>query len=328
MIAKKHLSITKLAEYCGCSPSTISRVFNGKTPVSPEKRDRILRAAERFNYMPNLKTLQNTIALVVADRQGITPPSWFACNMISNLLLVLSRRGYRVTLRRISETSGLNPKEIVAGVLIDWNSSPAELKPLGRLKFPFVCINLFMSGFNTVCSDHAGQMLTAVRYLLRAGHRRIVYLEPTANNWGSSERRRGALYAFEEVGMSYDDSFTDVWNSDICMDREKVGRMLAERKPTAIVCLSEDWVLFLHQTLISLGYNVGEDISLVTSELSGITDGLAPGLTVVKQDLDELARATLQMIENLENNPPLMGGINHCVVPCRLVERNSVKKFK
>ena len=35
----------------------------------------------------------------------------------------------------------------------------------------------------------------------------------------------------------------------------------------------------------------------------------------------------LRMIETLENNPPLMGGITHYTAPCRIVERNSVRKI-
>ena len=327
MQKKKQISITKLAEHCGCSPATVSRVFNGKTPVNPEKRDRILRAAERFHYMPNLKAQRNTVALVISNQQRITPPRWFACSMVSTLLLHLAEHGYRATLCRIADVGKLNPKEIVAGMLIDWATSTSQLKLLSRLRFPFVCINLFLPGFNTVCVDHAGQMLTAVRYLLRAGHKRIVYIEPVGNNWASPERRRGALRAFEEAGLPYEDNFTAVYDPDMSLNREKFSRMLTERKPTAVICLHEDWILPLHQMLVDLGYHIGEDISLMTGELAGITDALTPGITAVKQDLDELAEAALRMIETLENNPPLMGGITHYTAPCRIVERNSVRKI-
>ena len=47
------ISIREVAKLAGVSAATVSRVINGSAKVSPEKRDRVLRAIEETKFVPN-----------------------------------------------------------------------------------------------------------------------------------------------------------------------------------------------------------------------------------------------------------------------------------
>ena len=327
-LMKKKSNITQLAEYCGVSPSTISRVFNGTTYVAPEKREKIIRAAARFNYIPPAKAQRDTVALITSGRQQLYSPSQFAGMIICHLLEVLSAAGYRTLICRTEEYYGLNPRLVVAGIIIDWTLDAETIKKLARAKIPVIGINLFTSNMNSICYDHAGATVMAVKYLVREGHKKIVFIEPPSANWGTSERQRGYRIGLQEEGITYDSRFLDVADADHALNMEKLKTMLYERVPTAIICIHEDWILQLHAALGNLGFRPGEDISVITGELPGIMNILTPGYTSVAQDTGQLAKAAVQMIENLKDKPPFMGGVMHYMLPCHIIKRKSVLKLK
>src|SRR3954454_11134348 len=50
----KSVTIHDIARAAGVSPSTVSRVLNGTTPVAPEKRLAVLAAVDSLKYRPNM----------------------------------------------------------------------------------------------------------------------------------------------------------------------------------------------------------------------------------------------------------------------------------
>jgi DNA-binding LacI/PurR family transcriptional regulator len=325
---KKKSTIAQIAEYCGVSPSTISRVFNGITYVAPDKREKIMRAAARFNYIPPAKAQRDTVALIVPEEQELYAPSFFAGMIICHLLQELSQNGYKISLCNSDVFSSLNPRIVAGGILCDWRNARKELKKVMYGKIPVVGINNFIAGMSCVCHDHAGQSMMAVKYLVREGHRKIVFIEPPLVNWGSSERWRGYRYCMEEEGIPWDGRFLEVWDREHKIDLEKFKTLIYECRPTAIICLHEDWMVQLHVLLEDLGLYPGRDISVITAEVPGLMDVLRPGYTAVAQDAGQLAKAAVAMIGDLKEKPPLMGGVMHYVLPCHIIKRKSVKTLK
>ena len=74
------ITIYDIAKECGCSPATVSKVFNNTGNISAQKRREILAAAERMGYVPN-----------VAARSLVNSKS----NMVGILLFVDKALGLR-----------------------------------------------------------------------------------------------------------------------------------------------------------------------------------------------------------------------------------------
>ena len=133
--------------------------------------------------------------------------------------------------------------------------------------------------------------------------------------------------AFADTGIVYKDNFTTVWNREMTLEKELFKRMLVERTPSAIITLHEDWSIDVYRILVSLGFTVGKDISLITSEIGDTMGAFEPGITTIRQDIDGLVNGVVEMVKNQRSSSPFMNGIMHYVIPCIITERNSVKKL-
>ena len=51
---KKRINITELAKKLGISVTSVSRALNGYQNISSKTRDKIFKAAEKYNYLPNV----------------------------------------------------------------------------------------------------------------------------------------------------------------------------------------------------------------------------------------------------------------------------------
>ena len=67
------MTIKDIAEFCGVSVSTVSRVLNGTANVAPETRMKIEQAMKELNYIPNelarsmFKQKAGIVAMLVPD---------------------------------------------------------------------------------------------------------------------------------------------------------------------------------------------------------------------------------------------------------------------
>ncbi len=317
-------NIIALAEHCRVSPSTVSRVFNGKNNVRRETRELILRAAEELNYTPQQTARREIVAIIVPRRQELAPPSWFASMISASLFREISRAGLTPRIVDAEDLSLLQAKFMVAGVLLEWGGDHKIGRTLSRFDFPIIGVNCQAEGLHSACTDHAGAVLTAMRHLLARGHKKIVYVEPPCITWGTSERVRGYRQALAEAGLPYDDRHLSIHNREHLIDPDLLRTLLVERNPTALVCLHEDWALQLYYFLCQFGYRIGEDISLITAEVPGMMQWMPPGITAVRQDTVQLADAVVELIQLLSERPPLPGRLLHQMLPCSLIERGSV----
>ena len=82
------VSIKDIAKQVGMSPSTVSRVVNGKKNVKPEKRDQILKLIEETGYVPNKAA--RSMVLNRTFTVGIVIPDTF--NMFQRQLFSIIER--------------------------------------------------------------------------------------------------------------------------------------------------------------------------------------------------------------------------------------------
>lgn len=62
-------TLQDVAHLAGVNPSTVSRVLNGKSVISPETRERVLAAIEKLDYHPN--SLARSLASGQAGAIGV-----------------------------------------------------------------------------------------------------------------------------------------------------------------------------------------------------------------------------------------------------------------
>ena len=319
------INIAALAEMCKVSPSTVSRVLNDKSNVKPETREMILEAAARLNYSPQQTARREIIPIIATMRSQMEPPSWFATVLLNALINEIDEAGFTPRLVTMAELNKIKPNFTMAAVNMAWTESEQTWKQLTALDLPMININIMKTGFHCVCFDHAEATSMAVKYLAAHGHRRIAHLDVPFKGWGTIQRRLGFEMAMNELNLPVMNDMFTVCDSSASMSRDLLAKMLDNFQPTAIVSLHEDWIMPLYSLLQSLGLKIGEDISIITSELPHLCQYLYPGITTVAQDFKQMAKAVVEHILLMRDKPEMARRTISQVMECHFIERQSVK---
>ena len=332
------VTIEDIAREAGVSTTTVSNVIHGRTKkVSAATVELINEIIRRLGYVPNLSARalkirsSKLVALITKQNQFWSDP--FYNSLTGAVEQALRECGYFLMVRAISE-----PEELLA-FLRNWNVEGVFLPGLFEddplyqtvcnLDIPVVLTDSYLSDPNTLVNiglqDLEGARL-ATEYLIRKGHRRIVFAGPRAKTGGVVEQRlNGYRQALEAAGIPFDPSLicecqfeTEEMNSLI--------RELAARKDfTAIFATADLLAAGMMAGLRQAGRKIPEDISVVGFDDILWSRMTNPMLTTIHQDADEKGRLAARcMIELLEGKTPEQTKI---VLPVRLVERDSVREL-
>ncbi|MBX3598307.1 MAG: LacI family DNA-binding transcriptional regulator [Rhizobiaceae bacterium] len=304
-------TLADVAKLAGVDLSTASRVLAGseQVRVRPETRDRIHVAAKDLGYRPNrvaqaLRTSKSStlgLALPQVDNPVFT-------DMISGVETAARSRGYSILITRIGGASAgeallqMAEANRVDGVLvISFDSDRVLESALGGLKIPVVMINRrAVKGAGYVVHDSRGAAYKATRYLIEAGHRRIIHLAGRLDGYNGSERHAGYVAAHQDAGIELDPSLV----LEVGYDAERAAQVLADylksvapsQMPTAIFSATLVTAAGAIRTLHGLGFDLPRDFSVI-----GLNDGLLatllfPQLTTVALQSVEMGRRAAEMI--------------------------------
>ncbi len=90
----------------------------------------------------------------------------------------------------------------------------------------------------------------------------------------------------------------------VASGREAAAVLLDEAKPTAFVCASDTLAMGVLHTLAERGLSAGADVAVVGFDDSQVAQVVPPGLTSVRQPLEEVAVEVVRALEGLLGHPP------------------------
>ena len=323
MTNRKSITIYDIAKEAGVSPATVSRILTGNTAVRQEKRDRVNRIIEKYNFRPNAlaralsETRTKVIGMVLADTGNPYYNSVFAaCGNEAY------KRGYVTMLlntfsRPELEDSALTKLQeqradaiIICGGRIDLaEPDPAFMQLLETTleTTPIVVGSRSpMEKIHGVAVDHKKSVDIAVDYLISLGHKDIGFVFTGTQYYGTQEKVERFREAMAAAGLPVREEWLiDVEGYDCKSGREGIDRLMAcAKRPTALLGLNDVITAGMLQGLLEHGVRVPEDISLMGFDDTYITTITAPQLTAVDYDYNEYARmlveAAIASIENAE----------------------------
>ncbi|HEU4974363.1 MAG TPA: LacI family DNA-binding transcriptional regulator [Baekduia sp.] len=302
-----------IAKAAGVSQSTVSRALRGDTRVAEETRLRVVEAAERLRYTPNLLARSlitnrtKTIGVVVSD---ITNP--FYPELLDVLHAEINLSGYRTVLfnERTDEgnTDTLLPQ--LAGRAVDGmvfasatlGSRSAEI--FSRAGLPVVLLNRRVdeAQVDLVISDNYNGGQLAGRFLADLGHRRIALIAGPANTSTSRDREAGFREALEARGAQLDErlrragDYSHQSGYQWCIDL-----MRLDPPPTAIFCANDVVAFGALDAAKRLGVRVPEDLSILGFDDIEMASWEVFSVTTIRQPLARMAKLAVRMlIERLE----------------------------
>jgi LacI family transcriptional regulator len=312
------VTIRDVAQRCGVSPMTVSRVINGGTRVRPETRRRVERAIAELGYVPSRLARglsgqrTGTIAVVVPD---VANP--FFTLIVRASEEVARRAGYRVILcdtradlaverDAIGEMLAHRVEGIVIAPVSD-RSGP-QLARLERFGVPFVLVDRTVAGFDAdaVVGDSGAGGRRLVEHLIGLGHRRIGMIVESDEVSTARDRRAGYEAALAGAGLPLDPELVVDSSVDPAGGLSGMARLLElEPRPTAVFTVNNLVALGAIEAVRAAGLEVPDDVALVCFDDIEYASRLYPFLTAMVQPAETFgALGTQLLLERIERRAP------------------------
>jgi Transcriptional regulators len=310
----------EVAELAGVSVSSVSRAFRDDAYISREVRERILAAAEKLGYTPNLmaRSLKSQksriIGLVISD---IDNPFY---SIITRIIeSELKRLGYRLLLSYSNENAEQELEDLnllassrVDGIIFTPTTSKHASFIRNLKKQNIALVQMYRTGYadidSVVMDDEMGAYL-ATKHLLQNGHSDILLL--SVESPISPSRANGYRRAMAEADKPVNEEYvlhlpfqTDLKN----IIKNKISLL----KPTAVVAGTNTIGMDVIKTCKEMKLSIPGDLSLVMfddvawASLLEITTVSQPtenlGLCACRTIMDRIAKqyTTEQMTTVLE----------------------------
>ena len=303
-------TIQDIAEEVGISKAAVSRILNHKGSFNRETIKKVERAAKRLNYK-NVNMLMNessgdekVIALVLPKS---TSPNY---GMYTNLLEEAAYDfGYDLWVcssqfaAEEEETFYRKLKEKnVSGILFGTFVRDAEL--LENQGIPVVTFGVKASNqIPSVRSDNYSCGKIAARHLISRGCRKLLYITTFPEGLKYDERYQGFREEAQKKECMVWPYQVDI-DMDIFNDAPGIITEMSLEHPDADGVFSETFRLasVLYKTYTDLGYKGPEEIKIIGYGNSYLSAYASPRLTIVKENLRQLAEKAVSILVDLMEN--------------------------
>ncbi|MBP9003448.1 MAG: GntR family transcriptional regulator [Candidatus Hydrogenedentes bacterium] len=223
---------------------------------------------------------ENVVALALPTYQSRY------CQAIQHgLFSVISERGYQSIAYNLSfdetgephflkHVSSLGLRALALWIQNETPETENQVREIAESGLPVVLVDheARQTELDAVTTDNEqlGEELT--RALLQRGHERVGFLRDTYNLMSTEERQRGFTRALAEAGITYQEAWGAAFNphhGDEVI--QAVDMVMARRNPpTAFYCSHDALAQVVADRLNVLGYRLGEDIEIATSDDDGL----------------------------------------------------------
>ena len=311
------MTIKDIAERCGVSISTVSRVLNNHPDVSAAVRAKVLETARAAHYVPNssardlVKPQADTIGLVV---RGVGNP--FFTQIIRAIEKAIDTAGYSLALHQINSEEDellagatLARSKKLRGLIFLGGKSNYRQEDIAILHVPFVCCTYTMrftqlprEEYSSVAIDDEMEAYRAVKLLLDQGHRKIGLLLNDKTDRSIGEMRyMGYCTALKEAGIEVDETLVEQCGSFRLEPVYEGTRRLLERRKdvTAIFALSDSMAIAAIKALHDSGRKVPEDCSVIAIDGLEVSAYIEPPLATLCQPIEEMGRRSVEILMEL-----------------------------
>ena len=186
-------TIRDVAKEAGVSIGTVSRAFNEYQDINPETKEKVLLAARRLGYIPNVnaKSLSskssNCMGFIVSGFMNSDRRVPFIMSMLKGTYRYATEHQLEVSLYTLDAEQQKNKSykqfciqhSLMGAVFSGVETNDVYFHQLVEAGFPCVMIDAYVrgNGLGCVSIDNVKAAEELVDYLVAAGHRKIVIVE-------------------------------------------------------------------------------------------------------------------------------------------------------
>ena len=329
-------TVYDVAKLASVSPATVSRFLNRTSYVSDEKSQKIENAINELDYKPVFKILQtgNRRSLIIGALVQ-HPDSPFTSQILNDMEKVLISQGYKLTIAsghwdKKLETHALEylAQQNVDGlIIVTGNLTKKQITDFAK-KIPVIAVGYDVKGDNirsiNIDNELAGYIATL--HLLQQGHSNIAHIKGLASQPDSMQRFEGYKRALKEAGLRPNQRIIKQGDFSSGTAYQLTSELLNDEKAklTAIFAANDLSAYGVIKAIHDHGLNVPEDISVVGFDDLPISQYFTPGLTTLRQPIEEIGTVSANSILNL------LSGERHDarLPPIDLIIRDSTKPFE
>jgi DNA-binding LacI/PurR family transcriptional regulator len=308
--ASPHVTAEDVARTLGVSQSTISRAFSMTASISDDMKLRVIKAANKLGYQPNviarslITRRTNMIAIVIAN---LVDP--FYPVVLDELVQQIQARGFQTLLFVPSAGQDIDDVmpnllqyQVDAIVLTSATISSEMARICAARDTPVVSFNRYVPGLkiHAVSSDNVAGARQVADFLVTTGHERIAFISGQRDATTNRDRQTGFAarlkqlkiksYAQEEGGeFSYEAGYA-------------AAKRLLRRatRPDALFFACDVMALGGMDAAREIGLSVPEDLSIVGYDDVPMAALPCYSLTTIRQPIREMAKAAVDVLDLTE----------------------------
>ncbi len=337
MQKKEKNSIREISKAVNVSIGTVSRVLNNKPDVNPETRERILGYLQKINYQPRMLAFKPRLIGVVDTFKRHKLGSYY----LSNIIEAVDEGIYSFGCNTVIIHSDLIENEFnefgqvrifnrLDGVLwLEPKFNEKYHRIVRKHNLPCVVINNCEPDIDVdlVESDNFSAAEQAVEYLVNHDHKAVGFLGGWLNLTNHKDRFAGYKKAMAAAGLSiHRDWIIDditLWNEE--GGSEGMHRLLSRKNlPTAVILCSDFLAIGVYKAAKERGFNIPDDISVISFDDFPVAAYLDPPLTTHRQPLREMGRMAAERLGQIIRDKGTAAPEKK-YLRCPLIVRKSVK---
>src|ERR1700733_14749854 len=295
-----------VARTLGVSQSTISRAFSMTASISDEMKLRVIKAANKLGYRPNviarslITRRTNMVAIVMANL--IDP---FYPVVLDELVQQVQARGFQTLLfvppsdQAVDDIMpNLLQYQVDAVILTSATISSAMARICAARDTPVVSFNRYVPGLqiHAVSSDNISGARQVADFLVTTGHERLAFVAAQSDATTNRDRRAGFLSRLKELGMR---PYAQEEGGDFSYEAGYTATKRLLRRATR-----PDALFFASDIMAAggigpgreIGFGVPEDVSIVGYDDVPLAALPCYSLTTIRQPVREMAKAAVDML--------------------------------
>jgi LacI family transcriptional regulator len=301
-----------VAQRAGVSRSTVSYVLNDqhdlKIPISPETRQRVLRAIAELGYEPDARAQSlrrghtNVVGVIIPVIEN--PFFWQTLSGISD---ELRETGYSLHLSHnplnseqgASAIRQLTQQRVNGFILL---AAVKYLLPgltdyLRKVGQPVVEITATEAEFDHVIHGYSRGTRALMEHLLDLGHRRIGFIYGVAQEIQGADRLLIYREVLEEAGLSGNNPF-EVHCGTQLEDAYQAAYTLLNcaDRPTALLVINDMLAIAVMRAAGDLGLTIPGDLSVAGFDDIAFSSYTLPRLTTVSGKAEESGRDAVRLL--------------------------------
>ena len=330
-MANKRVTMQDIADACGLSRNTVSKVFNGRGAVPPATRSLILQKASELGYgLPASEKTQTapssggSIALLT---NNMPVDYHFGTYFVTTFTDQICRAGYTLKMFEISAEE-LQKKQLPPHFLPDQTAGIVAIELFDADYLDMICslglptvmidspvhslIHLYPCDF--VSMENVASVNGVMKRLLALGARRIGFVGDREHCGSFYERWFGYRLGLEQAGLKPDESLCIL--APDASPYNDPDWLLAQMNrmpvlPDAFVCANDYLAIHLMTALKKKGLSIPGDIMVTGFDGTSQSALVEPALTTVQIPSIEIGRMSADILLARIRNPELPFGWTH-----------------